>query len=1037
MKLKKVEISGFRIYDDPKDATFDLTAENGAPAGFVSLYAPNGFGKTSFYDAVEYAMTESIDRFYIRAEELEKLASAQSFDKFIRNTGTQRDTYVKILTDETDKPEIYTPFYKHGNQRHDLKLGTFKPKQHAFQKVILSQEWISAFLTESKGDVRYQKFMSNPELSGVNNYYNNLKHLLKALDGRKNRFQELIAENEPTAQLPVSGDLLETINKQIKLLAEKFQTLSFAPVTLNTSQEDIKMMQDQIADLVISGNVEAELKSLLERIETLTSGNESIISLSVYYSLSEEKIANTKRINFLADQLRSFKEIDQLTISLEHKKSTIGEETKKHEVLKDIVGQIDGYLEVKNTIALKRQEVETADQQKKEMTSNVAEIGRKILEFRELEEGWKSLVEDLSQKKSEFPAIGERLTAITSQLAALDGTIAALKTSIESSKLEEQQLARAIHEFEQAIVGIERNVFPVIIETENGELFQLINKLQEEQALITGKRKEIDAVDTTFSETQKLHQSISDFIRMGLEIVSEKNDATCPLCENKFDSYQELVDKITANKALDDSLKLLLEKKTALDAELKQLSDSIAENKEKLINVYEQKLGSSNQLLTELQVTSAGKEELFKNESNLKVQLQQEEAELKLIFSDASQEEYELNLTKKIEEAQQKRRDNKERIDKNQLQVSENENKINTAEQQIALINKEIDSLMQNSAYKHVTDWFTVNFPQIDIKKNWLLDFQAQRDQQLLNFNRELREIEVKIADAQAKLTSFTQQSVDDEKNKLNQSIESIDTRLERYKNFVRDVLEIVILEQSKDKLAAQIETRKKKALLDLESNKLLVAELQKLDKYGQNIWVFLQSENAKIRISEAKEELALLQNDVGPLIQKEFDEAQSYLESEIKKFFHVELINEIYRKIDPHPDFKSVQFKATFTDDSPRLDVFVKKTDDTKLLVPNLYFSTAQINILSLSIFLATALNEQKYKCIFIDDPIQSMDNINILSTIDLIRSIVVNYDRQVILSTHDENFYNLLKKKMPAKFFSSRFLELESFGKVKAGNG
>jgi len=114
-------------------------------------------------------------------------------------------------------------------------------------------------------------------------------------------------------------------------------------------------------------------------------------------------------------------------------------------------------------------------------------------------------------------------------------------------------------------------------------------------------------------------------------------------------------------------------------------------------------------------------------------------------------------------------------------------------------------------------------------------------------------------------------------------------------------------------------------------------------------------------------------------------------------------------------------------------LDVFVENTKNENVLIPNLYFSTAQINILSLSIFLATALNSKVYNCIFIDDPIQSMDSVNVLSTIDLFRSIVVNEGKQIVLSTHDENFHNLLKKKIPSGLFESKFLELESFGKVK----
>ena len=52
MKFKKVEIQAFRAYDKANDGTFDFSREeDGEYADFISLYAPNGFGKTSFYDA--------------------------------------------------------------------------------------------------------------------------------------------------------------------------------------------------------------------------------------------------------------------------------------------------------------------------------------------------------------------------------------------------------------------------------------------------------------------------------------------------------------------------------------------------------------------------------------------------------------------------------------------------------------------------------------------------------------------------------------------------------------------------------------------------------------------------------------------------------------------------------------------------------------------------------------------------------------------------------------------------------------------------
>lgn len=61
-------------------------------------------------------------------------------------------------------------------------------------------------------------------------------------------------------------------------------------------------------------------------------------------------------------------------------------------------------------------------------------------------------------------------------------------------------------------------------------------------------------------------------------------------------------------------------------------------------------------------------------------------------------------------------------------------------------------------------------------------------------------------------------------------------------------------------------------------------------------------------------------------------------------------------------------------------------------------------------------------------------MDSINILSTIDVLRSIVVNLKKQIILSTHDENFFDLLQRKIPPDLFRSKFLALESYGKLKS---
>ncbi|MBK4454791.1 AAA family ATPase, partial [Enterobacter cloacae] len=62
MKIKKVEIEGFRAYKYKEDGIFDFTNDDEMPSNFVAIYAPNGFGKSSFYDAVEWAITNHLER---------------------------------------------------------------------------------------------------------------------------------------------------------------------------------------------------------------------------------------------------------------------------------------------------------------------------------------------------------------------------------------------------------------------------------------------------------------------------------------------------------------------------------------------------------------------------------------------------------------------------------------------------------------------------------------------------------------------------------------------------------------------------------------------------------------------------------------------------------------------------------------------------------------------------------------------------------------------------------------------------------------
>ena len=69
MKINKVNIHAFRLFGD-ESVDFSAKKDSRKTANFVALYAPNGFGKTSFFDSMEFCMTGKIHRLEDKLSEM-------------------------------------------------------------------------------------------------------------------------------------------------------------------------------------------------------------------------------------------------------------------------------------------------------------------------------------------------------------------------------------------------------------------------------------------------------------------------------------------------------------------------------------------------------------------------------------------------------------------------------------------------------------------------------------------------------------------------------------------------------------------------------------------------------------------------------------------------------------------------------------------------------------------------------------------------------------------------------------------------------
>uniref|UniRef100_UPI00187D1373 hypothetical protein n=1 Tax=Metasolibacillus meyeri TaxID=1071052 RepID=UPI00187D1373 len=236
---------------------------------------------------------------------------------------------------------------------------------------------------------------------------------------------------------------------------------------------------------------------------------------------------------------------------------------------------------------------------------------------------------------------------------------------------------------------------------------------------------------------------------------------------------------------------------------------------------------------------------------------------------------------------------------------------------------------------------------------------------------------------------------------------------------------------------------------LEVEMKKLeqKLINIAKVEATIINIQSMIELNTDATRLLKLQKELISMKNQVAELENKEeaMNKDLSYLLHLINKsnealsnlnekvFFNLkETIQTIFEQINSHPLFTKLDLTLDTYRNNNCLTINVSKIQDTDEIKANASYvlSSAQVNSIALSIFLAMSLKQKwsPLNLIGLDDPIQSMDEVNIISFIDLIRLFVDKHKKQIIISTHDQSFHKLLLKKF--RYYNIATIEYEAYG-------
>ena len=125
-------------------------------------------------------------------------------------------------------------------------------------------------------------------------------------------------------------------------------------------------------------------------------------------------------------------------------------------------------------------------------------------------------------------------------------------------------------------------------------------------------------------------------------------------------------------------------------------------------------------------------------------------------------------------------------------------------------------------------------------------------------------------------------------------------------------------------------------------------------------------------------------------------------------------VVQDLFSRLAPHPTFRNLSIiHELYYGKGTSIPQAIDPLYDLEVN-PSIVFSSAQANVAAICYFLALAFSSSTtdFGFVLLDDPLQSMDDVNVLGLSDLCRFL--RKEKQLIVATHEDRLSNLLLRKL-----------------------
>jgi len=998
-RVSSIAIEAFRAYR--KRQEFDLDAD------LVVLYGPNGLGKTSFFDAIDYVCTGrigrlcshrriSLDRFVDLARHLDSSPEDSSVSLRVR-LGDSTSTVTRNLEDRNNA------------------LLDGKPLKRAD---------ILQFLTSARWGERRAHIA-------------NLERLFRATHLFSQSAPELLIEFEEDSAIPFElvsrmlafDDYAAALTKTEAILDLVNRRASEVMRDVDGLEERIEQIQSRIRELPEPETAAGAGANIRREAKELASELEEQLALPIADSDPTAELAREWRAMVEAS-VKEGREMLRRTREAEAGHPQFEKNTQALEDARTKLPQMEAALEKGASEQEKKRKqrsqlMHSVEKERSELTLAVARV-RALKEFAELREVYQEAISSLRSRRQELKLAIGKAQATSDELRALAPNADSLRAQIA----EQQEVNQSCSARMSRLAAIQEELTPWQRNKQQmANLQRRADELEASASAINEKtvalKAEIEKQEKELASRDKEYRLASaDQTKLTLlldEIETHVSDEKCPVCGTDHASRAALIKRIHARKearpahveklasgraqlqdALREARAFLTEHSRGRDSKLSEL----AETTEALTQIR------ASISAVELQASEAGlaiSEDLPGTLADLLARTTETHA-----ATEEAQKRLESELGKVAERITVLEQD-----EKAQVAIRERlEFAILTLEGQIAGLQARAEELGVP---------LEIEADALAEERDATADRETEVRQRVEELEKRVQEIARVIDEEDVVLGELNEAA-----KTLRQEVEQLGSEVELHRENAsialgdRDDIGLEAIGRRERHLEERIELLQKIARrcialersLDAAQRSAMLAdlELQAESLIKQRRSLFELSE----RISRVKEVFA----GVKSVLEGQSSQAVSNYVKALGP-----LTTLIQKRLRAAYGFGDIALRAKGND----IEVVVGWKDQD--LRPGDYFSDSQKQILMLSLFLAGRLTQtwSGFSPILMDDPVTHFDDLNAFGFVELMRGLASSYPgrRQFFISTCDDRLFGLMRSKFMDLPGGVRFYEFEGIGR------